>query len=52
VSGAKLADSDEDNFNVLDTKLADTLFRHHQDHYMLLGAVAAVSLLVGSIGAS
>jgi len=47
----KLADSDEDNFNVLDTKqLADTLSGTTQVMTMLLGAVAAVSLLVGGIG--
>ncbi|WP_426146355.1 ABC transporter permease [Polaromonas sp. DSR2-3-2] len=47
----KLADSDEDNFNVLDTKqLADTLSSTTKVMTMLLGAVAAVSLLVGGIG--
>ncbi|GLS15143.1 MULTISPECIES: ABC transporter permease [Hydrogenophaga] len=47
----KLADSDENNFNVLDTKqLADTLSGTTQVMTMLLGAVAAVSLLVGGIG--
>ena len=47
----KLADSDEDNFNVLDTKqLADTLSGTTKSMTMLLGAVAAVSLLVGGIG--
>jgi putative ABC transport system permease protein len=47
----KLADSDEDNFNVLDTKqLADTLSGTTQVMTTLLGAVAAVSLLVGGIG--
>ena len=47
----KLADSDEDNFNVLDTKqLADTLSGTTKIMTMLLGAVAAVSLLVGGIG--
>ncbi|MDD5333796.1 MAG: ABC transporter permease [Rhodoferax sp.] len=47
----KLADSDEDNFNVLDTKqLADTLSGTTKVMTMLLGAVAAVSLLVGGIG--
>ncbi|NDP64718.1 ABC transporter permease [Polaromonas sp.] len=47
----KLADSDEDNFNVLDTKqLADTLSGTTRVLTMLLGAVAAVSLLVGGIG--
>jgi len=47
----KLADSDEDNFNVLDTKqLADTLAGTTKVMTTLLGAVAAVSLLVGGIG--
>jgi putative ABC transport system permease protein len=47
----KLADTDEDNFNVLDTKqLADTLSGTTQVMTTLLGAVAAVSLLVGGIG--
>ncbi len=47
----KLAESDENNFNVLDTKqLAETLSGTTQVMTMLLGAVAAVSLLVGGIG--
>ncbi|MBU6467227.1 MAG: ABC transporter permease [Burkholderiales bacterium] len=47
----KLAVSDEDNFNVLDTKqLADTLSGTTKIMTTLLGAVAAVSLLVGGIG--
>jgi putative ABC transport system permease protein len=47
----KLAASDEDNFNVLDTQqLADTLSGTTKVMTMLLGAVAAVSLLVGGIG--
>lgn len=47
----KLAESDEDNFNILDTKqLADTLSGTTQVMTMLLGAVAGVSLLVGGIG--
>ena len=47
----KLADTDEDNFNVLDTKqLAETLSSTTQVMTTLLGAVAAVSLLVGGIG--
>jgi putative ABC transport system permease protein len=47
----KLADSDEDNFNVLDTKqLGETLSSTTQVMTTLLGAVAAVSLLVGGIG--
>jgi putative ABC transport system permease protein len=47
----KLATTDEDNFNVLDTKqLADTMAGTTKVLTMLLGAVAAVSLLVGGIG--
>lgn len=47
----KLAEGDDDNFNVLDTKqLADTLSGTTQVMTTLLGAVAAVSLLVGGIG--
>ncbi|MBU0602510.1 MAG: ABC transporter permease [Gammaproteobacteria bacterium] len=47
----KLADTDEDNFNVLDTKqLAATLSGTTKVLTTLLGAVAAVSLLVGGIG--
>ncbi len=47
----KLAESDENNFNVLDTKqLAEALSSTTQVMTMLLGAVAAVSLLVGGIG--
>ncbi len=47
----KLADSDEDNFNVLDTKqLAEAMSGTTKVMTMLLGAVAAVSLLVGGIG--
>ena len=47
----KLAATDEDNFNVLDTKqLADTLSGTTKVLTTLLGAVAAVSLLVGGIG--
>ena len=47
----KLAQDDEDNFNLLDTKqLADTLSGTTKVMTMLLGAVAAVSLLVGGIG--
>ena len=46
-----LSSTDEDNFNVLDTKqLADTLSGTTKVMTMLLGAVAAVSLLVGGIG--
>jgi putative ABC transport system permease protein len=47
----KLAAGDDDNFNVLDTQqLADTLSGTTKVMTMLLGAVAAVSLLVGGIG--
>ncbi|WP_374522875.1 ABC transporter permease [Hydrogenophaga sp.] len=47
----KLAPTDDNNFNVLDTKqLADTLSGTTQVMTTLLGAVAAVSLLVGGIG--
>jgi putative ABC transport system permease protein len=47
----KLAETDEDNFNILDTKqLAETLSGTTKIMTMLLGAVAAVSLLVGGIG--
>ena len=47
----KLADSDDDNFNVFDTQqLADTLSSTMGVLTNLLGAVAAVSLLVGGIG--
>ena len=47
----KLASTDEDNFNVLDTKqLADTLSGTTKTMTMLLSTVAAVSLLVGGIG--
>jgi len=47
----KLAPTDEDNFNVLDTKqLGETLSSTTRVMTMLLGAVAAVSLLVGGIG--
>jgi putative ABC transport system permease protein len=47
----KLAEGDDDNFNILDTKqLAETLSGVTQVMTTLLGAVAAVSLLVGGIG--
>ncbi|MFZ2394251.1 MAG: ABC transporter permease [Rhodoferax sp.] len=47
----KLSATDEDNFNVLDTKqLGETLSSTTKVMTMLLGAVAAVSLLVGGIG--
>ncbi|MEP7283598.1 MAG: ABC transporter permease [Rubrivivax sp.] len=47
----KLAPGDDDNFSVLDTQqLAETLSGTTRVMTMLLGAVAAVSLLVGGIG--
>jgi putative ABC transport system permease protein len=47
----KLSVSEEDNFNVLDTRqLADTMSGATRVMTTLLGAVAAVSLLVGGIG--
>jgi putative ABC transport system permease protein len=47
----KLANDDDDNFNILDTQqLAETLSGTTQVMTTLLGAVAAVSLLVGGIG--
>ena len=47
----KLADADDDNFNIFDTQqLADTLSSTMGVLTSLLGAVAAVSLLVGGIG--
>ena len=47
----KLAEGEENNFNILDTKqLAETLSGTTRVMTMLLGAVAAVSLLVGGIG--
>ncbi|HNG81375.1 MAG TPA: ABC transporter permease [Burkholderiaceae bacterium] len=47
----KLGDNDDDNFNVLDTRqIAETLSGTTQLMTSLLGAVAAVSLLVGGIG--
>ncbi|HJV95269.1 MAG TPA: ABC transporter permease [Albitalea sp.] len=46
-----LAQGDDDNFNVLDTRqIAETLSGTTQIMTTLLGAVAAVSLLVGGIG--
>jgi putative ABC transport system permease protein len=46
-----LAEGDDDNFNVLDTRqIAETLSGTTQIMTTLLGAVAAVSLLVGGIG--
>jgi putative ABC transport system permease protein len=47
----KLADSEDDNFNIFDTQqLAETLSGTMGVLTDLLGAVAAVSLLVGGIG--
>ncbi|MBS1198270.1 MAG: hypothetical protein H6R18_2055 [Proteobacteria bacterium] len=47
----KLAETDDDNFNVMDTKqIAETLSGTIRTMTGLLGAVAAVSLLVGGIG--
>jgi putative ABC transport system permease protein len=47
----KLAEGEDDNFNILDTQqLAETLSGTTQVMTTLLGAVAAVSLLVGGIG--
>jgi putative ABC transport system permease protein len=47
----KLAAGEEDNFNVLDTKqLGEAFASTTRVMTMLLGAVAAVSLLVGGIG--
>ncbi|RPE67561.1 putative ABC transport system permease protein [Tibeticola sediminis] len=47
----KLAEGEENNFNILDTKqLADTMSGTTRIMTLLLGAVAAVSLLVGGIG--
>ena len=47
----KLAEEDDDNFNIFDTQqLAETLSSTTKILTSLLGAVAAVSLLVGGIG--
>jgi len=47
----KLAQNEDDNFNVLDTRqIAETMSGTTQVMTMLLGAVAAVSLVVGGIG--
>nr|WP_315225492.1 ABC transporter permease [uncultured Albidiferax sp.] len=47
----KLAEGDDDNFNIFDTQqLAETLSSTTKVLTTLLGAVAAVSLLVGGIG--
>jgi len=47
----KISENEEDNFNVLDTRqIADTLSGTTRVMTALLGAVAAVSLLVGGIG--
>jgi putative ABC transport system permease protein len=46
-----IPDGEEDNFNILDTQqLAETMSGTTRILTMLLGAVAAVSLLVGGIG--
>ena len=47
----KLAEGDDDNFNIFDTQqLVETLSSTMGVLTTLLGAVAAVSLLVGGIG--
>ncbi|MFO1217300.1 MAG: ABC transporter permease [Burkholderiaceae bacterium] len=47
----KLSENEDNNFNVLDTRqIADTMSGTTQVMTMLLGAVAAVSLVVGGIG--
>ena len=47
----KLSETDEDNFNIMDTRqIAETLSGTTRVLTMLLGAVAGVSLLVGGIG--
>ena len=47
----KLAENDDDNFNIFDTQqLAETLSGTTEVLTTLLGSVAAVSLLVGGIG--
>ena len=47
----RLADGEDDNFNVLDTRqIADTMSGTTRVMTTLLGAVAAVSLIVGGIG--
>jgi putative ABC transport system permease protein len=47
----KISDSEDDNFSILDTKqIAQALSSTTQVMTTLLGAVAAVSLLVGGIG--
>jgi putative ABC transport system permease protein len=47
----RIAENEDDNFNVLDTRqIAETLSGTTRVMTMLLGAVAAVSLLVGGIG--
>ena len=47
----RIADTEDDNFNVLDTRqIAETLSGTTRVMTTLLGAVAAVSLLVGGIG--
>jgi len=47
----KLSDGDEDNFSIIDTRqIAETMSGTTKVMTALLGAVAAVSLLVGGIG--
>jgi putative ABC transport system permease protein len=47
----KLTENEDDNFNIMDTKqIAETLSGTIRTMTALLGAVAAVSLLVGGIG--
>ena len=47
----RIADNEDDNFSVIDTKqIADTLSGTIRVMTLLLGAVAAISLLVGGIG--
>jgi putative ABC transport system permease protein len=47
----KIGENEDDNFRVLDTKqIAETLTGTRRTMTMLLGAVAAVSMLVGGIG--
>lgn len=47
----RLAENEDNNFNVLDTRqIADTMSGTTKVMTMLLGAVAAVSLVVGGIG--
>ncbi len=47
----KIDDGEDDNFNIFDTKqLTDAISKSSQTMTALLGAVAAVSLIVGGIG--